>query len=146
MIKKEIIAANDRGSKITLSPSNEFKLKCLIKFPDPIGQQSLEFNKPLTDVYKDVFTARTFCFFKDIESMKNKGLAKGGNLNNEIVIKNEKVLNKDGIRDRNEFVKHKVLDIIGDLALGNYNLMGSIEAICPGHEINKAILENIFKL
>ena len=144
VIKKEIIADNDCGSKIMLSPSNEFKLKCLIKFPEPIGQQSLEFNKPLTDIYKDVFTARTFCFFKDIESMKNKGLAKGGNLNNAIVIKNEKVLNKNGLRDRNEFVKHKVLDIIGDLALGNYNLIGSIDAICPGHEINKAILEKLF--
>ena len=83
-------------------------------------------------------------FFKDIESMKKNGLAKGGNLDNAIVIKNKKILNKNGLRDKNEFVKHKVLDIIGDLALGNYNLIGSIDAICPGHEINKAILEKIF--
>ena len=69
VVKKEIIVKNDNGSKITLSPSNEFKLKCLIKFPEPIGQQSLEFNKPLTEIYKEVFNARTF-FFKDIESMK----------------------------------------------------------------------------
>ena len=144
VIKKEITVNNDNGSKITLSPANEFKLKCLIRFPDPIGQQSLEFNKPLTEVYKEVFNARTFCFFKDIESMRNNGLAKGGSLNNAIVIKNKKILNEDGLRDKNEFVKHKVLDLIGDLALGNYNLMGSINAICPGHEINKAILEKLF--
>ena len=144
VIKKEITVDNGNGSSITITPSNEFKLKCLIKFPDPIGQQSLTFNKSLTDVYKDVFNARTFCFFKDIESMKNNGLAKGGNLDNAIVIKNKKILNKNGLRDKNEFVKHKVLDIIGDLALGNYNLIGSIDAICPGHEINKAILEKIF--
>ena len=76
--------------------------------------------------------------------MKNNGFAKGGSLENAIVIKNNKILNENGLRDRNEFVKHKVLDLIGDLALGNYNLMGSIEAICPGHEINKAILEKLF--
>ena len=144
LVKKEITVDNDNGSKITLSPFKEFQMKCLIKFPDPIGQQSLEFNKPITEIYKDVFNARTFCFFKDIEHMKSNGLAKGGSLNNAIVIKNSIILNKDGLRDSNEFVKHKVLDLIGDLALGSYNLVGSIDAICPGHQINKAILEKLF--
>ncbi len=144
VVKKEIIVKNNNGSKITLRPSDEFKLKCLIKFPEPIGQQSIEFNKPLTEIYKEVLNARTFCFFKDIEIMKNNGLAKGGSLKNAIVIKNNKILNESGLRDSNEFVKHKVLDLIGDLALGNYNLIGSIEAICPGHEINKSILEKLF--
>ncbi len=144
VIKKEIFVKNNNGSKITFSPSNEFKLKCLIKFPQPIGQQCIEFKKPLTEVYKDVCNARTFCFFKDIENMKNNGLAKGGSLNNAIVIKNNKILNEKGLRDSNEFVKHKVLDLIGDLALGNYNLLGAIDAVCPGHEINKSILEKLF--
>ena len=144
VVKKEITVKNDNGSKITLSPSDEFKLKCIIKFPEPIGQQNLDFNKPLTEIYKEVFDARTFCFFKDIESMKKNGLAKGGNLKNAIVIKNNKILNENGLRDKNEFVKHKILDLIGDLALSNYNLVGSIEAICPGHEINRSILEKLF--
>ena len=144
LVKKEITVNNDNGSKITLSPFKEFQMKCLIKFPDPIGQQSLAYNKPITEIYKDVFNARTFCFFKDIENMKSNGLAKGGSLNNAIVIKNSIILNEDGLRDRNEFVKHKVLDLIGDLALGSYNLVGSIDAICPGHQINKAILEKLF--
>ena len=144
VVKKEITVKNDNGSKITLSPSDEFKLKCIIKFPEPIGQQNLDFNKPLTEIYKEVFDARTFCFFRDIESMKKNGLAKGGNLKNAIVIKNNKILNENGLRDKNEFVKHKILDLIGDLALGNYNLVGSIEAICPGHEINRSILEKLF--
>ena len=144
VVKKEITVKNENGSKIILSPSNEFKLKCKINFPEPIGEQNLEFNKPLTEIYKEVFSARTFCFFKDIESMKKNGFAKGGSLKNAIVIKNNNILNADGLRDRNEFVKHKILDLIGDLALGSYNLIGSIEAICPGHEINKAILEELF--
>ena len=144
VIKKQITVKKDNGSSITLSPSDEFKLKCLIKFPNPIGKQSIEFKKPLTEVYKDVCNARTFCFFKDIEHMKSKGLAKGGSLKNAIVIKNNKVLNEKGLRGSNEFVKHKVLDLIGDLALGNYNLLGAIEAVCPGHEINKSILNKLF--
>ncbi len=143
-VKKKVTVNNKYGSIITLNPSSEFKLKCLIKFPEPIGQQSLEFNKPLTEIYKDVFNSRTFCFFKDIEKMKKNGLAKGGSLKNAIVIRNKEILNENGLRDKNEFVKHKVLDLIGDLALGNYNLIGAIDAICPGHEINKSILEKLF--
>ena len=76
--------------------------------------------------------------------MKKNGLAKGGSLKNAIVIRNKEILNENGLRDKNEFVKHKVLDLIGDLALGNYNLIGAIDAICPGHEINKSILEKLF--
>ena len=144
VIRKEITVNNNYESKITIRPSDSFKLKCLINFPAPIGQQKLLFSKPLIEVYKDVFKARTFCFFKDIEKMKNNGLAKGGSLSNAIVIKDKKILNKNGLRDSNEFVKHKVLDLIGDLALGNYNIIGSIDAVCPGHEINKAILEKLF--
>ncbi len=144
VVKKEITVKNNNGSKITLSPSNEFKLECIIKFPEPIGEQNLEFNRPLTEIYKEVFNARTFCFFSDIERMRKNGFAKGGNLKNAIVIKDNSILNENGLRDRNEFVKHKILDLIGDLALGNYNLIGSIKAVCPGHEINKAILEKLF--
>ena len=88
VVKKEITVKNENGSKITLSPSNEFSLKCKIDFPEPIGEQNLEFNKPLTEIYKEVFSARTFCFFRDIESMKKNGFAKGGSLKNAIVIKN----------------------------------------------------------
>ena len=76
--------------------------------------------------------------------MKKNGLAKGGSLKNAIVIRNKEILNENGLRDKNEFVKHKVLDLIGDLALGNYNLVGAVDAICPGHEINKSILEKLF--
>lgn len=144
VIRKEITVNNNYESKITIRPSDSFKLRCLINFPDPIGQQKLVFSKPLIEVYKDVFKARTFCFFKDIEKMKNNGLAKGGSLSNAIVIKDKKILNENGLRDSNEFVKHKALDLIGDLALSNYNIIGSIDAVCPGHEINKAILEKLF--
>ncbi len=143
VVKKEISIKNDI-SEIIIRPSNSFKLKCKISFPDPIGVQTILYNKPITDIYRDILAARTFCFFEDIEIMKKNGLAKGGSLDNAIVIKDNKILNKKGLRDKNEFVKHKVLDIIGDLALSNYNIVGSIDAVCPGHEANKLILEKLF--
>lgn len=143
VIKKEINIKSGI-SEMTLSPSENFKLECNILFPKPIGEQSLKFHRPIKDFYKDILDARTFCFYEDIEKMKKNGLAKGGNLNNAIVIKNKKVLNKDGLRSENEFVKHKVLDLIGDLALCGFNIIGNIKAKCPGHEINKLTMKKIF--
>ena len=115
-------------SEITFSPSDNFKLECNILFPNPIGEQVLKLNGPIKDFYKDILDARTFCFYEDIEKMKKSGLAKGGNLDNAIVIKDKKVLNKDGLRYENEFVKHKVLDLVGDLALCGSNIIGDIKA------------------
>ena len=88
--------------------------------------------------------ARTFCFFENIEDMKKIGLAKGGSLENALVIKENKILNPEGLRYSDEFVRHKVLDIIGDFALMNYNLKFKINAYCPGHEINKLTMQKIF--
>jgi len=143
LIKKEVTVKSGI-SEITLSPSDNFKLECNILFPNPIGEQVLKLDGPIKDFYKDILDARTFCFYEDIEKMKNSGLAKGGNLDNAIVIKDKKVLNKEGLRSENEFVKHKVLDLIGDLALCGFNIIGDIKAKCPGHEINKLTMKKIF--
>lgn len=143
LIKKEVTVKKGI-SEITFSPSDKFTLECNVLFPNPIGEQSLKLHKPVKDFYKDILDARTFCFYEDIEIMKKNGLAKGGNLNNAIVIKDKKVLNKEGLRSENEFVKHKVLDLIGDLALCGPNIIGRIKAKCPGHEINKLAMKKIF--
>jgi UDP-3-O-[3-hydroxymyristoyl] N-acetylglucosamine deacetylase len=143
LIKKEVTVKSGI-SEITLSPSDNFKLECNILFPNPIGEQTLNLEGPIKDFYKDILDARTFCFYEDIEEMKKSGLAKGGNLDNAIVIKDKKVLNKDGLRSENEFVKHKVLDLIGDLALCGFNIIGDIKAKCPGHEVNKLTMKKIF--
>ena len=76
--------------------------------------------------------------------MKKKVLAKGGSLENAIVIKNKKVLNTGGLRNNYEFIYHKILDLLGDLTLSNYNLVASINAECPGHETNKLVMEKLF--
>jgi len=143
LIKKEVTVKSGI-SEITLSPSDNFKLECNILFPNPIGEQILKLKGPIKDFYKEILDARTFCFYEDIEKMKKSGLAKGGNLDNAIVIKDGKVFNKGGLRSENEFVKHKVLDLIGDLALCGFNIIGDIKAKCPGHEINKLTMKKIF--
>ena len=144
LIIKKAVTVKSGISEINLSPSDKFKLECNILFPYPIGEQTLKLEGPIEGFYKDIFDARTFCFYEDIEKMKNIGLAKGGNLDNAIVIKDKKVLNKKGLRSENEFVKHKALDLIGDLALCGFNIIGDIKANCPGHEINKLIMKKIF--
>ena len=144
LIIKKVVTVKSGISEISLLPSDSFKLNCNIVFPEPIGDQSLKLDRPIEDFYKDILNARTFCFYEDIEKMKMQGLAKGGNLNNAIVIKDKKILNEGGLRHKNEFVKHKILDLIGDLTLCGFNIIGHIEANCPGHQVNKLVMEKLF--
>ncbi len=141
---KKPIYINKNGSTINLEPSQEFKINCTIDFPKPIGTQEIILGNSVKKIYEKVLNARTFCFFENIEDMKKIGLAKGGSLENALVIKENKILNPEGLRYSDEFVRHKVLDIIGDFALMNYNLKFKINAYCPGHEINKLTMQKIF--
>ncbi len=142
-IKKDLKITKG-NSFIHLKPSNNFTIDCTIDFPEPIGIQNHKLGNSVTEIYNQVLGSRTFCFFEDIENMKLLGLAKGGSLDNAVVIKNRIILNQDGLRSEKEFVKHKILDIIGDLSLIGYNLKCSIKAFCPGHEINKLIMKEVF--
>ena len=116
-----------------------------IKYKNPlIGTQK---NK--VSVYQDnldkVLSSRTFCLFEDIEKLKKAGLAQGGSLNNAIVVKDDKVLNKDGLRNNLEFVNHKILDCIGDIYLSGYKLIGSIKCSQGGHSLTNSLLREVFK-
>ena len=116
-----------------------------IKYNNPlIGTQK---NK--ISVYQDnldlVMSSRTFCLFEDIEKLKKAGLAQGGSLDNAIVVKDDKVLNKDGLRNKLEFVNHKILDCIGDIYLSGYKLIGSIKCSQGGHSLTNSLLREVFK-
>ena len=116
-----------------------------IKYNNPlIGTQK---NK--ISVYQDnldeVLSSRTFCLFEDIEKLKKTGLAQGGSLDNAIVVKDDKVLNKDGLRNKLEFVNHKILDCIGDIYLSGYKLIGSIKCSQGGHSLTNSLLREVFK-
>ena len=99
------------------------------------------FECDLTDIYN----SRTFCLFEDIEKLKEMGLAKGGNLDNAIVIKNNEILNENGLRNEKEFVNHKILDCMGDLYLAGYKIIGKIICSQGGHKLTNQLLRKVFQ-
>jgi len=125
----------------TLSLDIDFQLK----YENPIiGNQRNKF-KIYEDDLTDVYNSRTFCLFEDIEFIKRKGLAKGGSLNNAIVVKGKEILNPEGLRNQKEFVNHKILDCIGDLYTSGYRILGSIECIQGGHYLTNKLLRKVFE-
>ena len=90
-------------------------------------------------------SSRTFCLYEDIEKLKSAGLALGGSLDNAIVVKGNKILNKNGLRNNLEFVNHKILDCIGDIYLAGYKLIGSIQCSQGGHSLTNDLLREVFK-
>ena len=104
-------------------------------------KNTIDFQK---DDLNDVFNSRTFCLFEDIEKIKKFGLAKGGSLDNAIVVGKEKVLNKDGLRNDKEFVNHKILDLAGDFLLSGYRVIGKVDCYQGGHELTNLFLRKIF--
>ncbi len=96
------------------------------------------------DNLEDIYNSRTFCLYEDIKKLKNLGLGKGGNLNNAIVIKDKKILNPDGLRNKLEFVNHKILDCMGDLFLSGYKIVGSVKCSQGGHQLTNQLLRKLF--
>ena len=125
-------------SKLSLDIDFELKFKNEI-----IGNQRNKV-KVYEDDLTDIYNSRTFCLFEDIELIKKNGLAKGGSLDNAIVVKDEEILNKDGLRNKNEFVNHKILDCIGDIFLSGYKMVGKIKCTHGGHKLTNQLLRKIF--
>ena len=96
------------------------------------------------DKLDDIFNSRTFCLYEDIEKLKKIGLGKGGSLENAIVVKEEKILNIEGLRNNKEFVNHKILDCMGDLYLVGYRLIGSLKCRHGGHSLTNKLLRKVF--
>ena len=109
-----------------------------------IGTQSNQVNFPDTDL-KNIYTSRTFCLYEDIEQIKKIGLAKGGSLENAVVVKDSEILNSDGLRNSKEFVNHKILDLAGDFLLSGYRIIGSVKCIQGGHSLSNSFLRAMFK-
>ena len=96
------------------------------------------------DKLDDIFNSRTFCLYEDIEKLKKNGLGKGGSLENAIVVKGNKMLNEEGLRNKHEFVNHKILDCMGDLYLVGYRLIGSLKCRHGGHSLTNKLLRKVF--
>ena len=144
-INKEIkYSEGDRFINIkpsTLSLDIDFELKYE---NEVIGNQRNKV-KVYEDDLKDIYNSRTYCLFEDIEMIKNKGLAKGGSLENAIVVKGKEILNQEGLRNKKEFVNHKILDCIGDLYTTGYRIVASITCSQGGHYLTNQLLKKVFK-
>tara|TARA_B100000787_G_scaffold123499_1_gene92937 strand:+ start:2527 stop:3447 length:921 start_codon:yes stop_codon:yes gene_type:complete len=160
---------NKVGLKISDSPIKIIKIKKKITFLDGVKQISIEPSKlsleidfelkyknplignqrNLIKVYEEdltqIYNSRTFCLFEDIKKLKEIGLAKGGTLENAIVVKEDKVLNKNGLRNEKEFVNHKILDCMGDLYLSGYKIIGKVICSQGGHKLTNQLLRKVFE-
>ena len=125
----------------TLSLNIDFELKYKNEI---IGNQKNSIKVYEDDLF-DVYNARTFCLFEDIEMIKKKGLAKGGSLDNAIVVKDDEILNDGGLRNKNEFVNHKILDCIGDLYTSGYRMVANIKCSQGGHYLTNQLLRKLFQ-
>ncbi len=135
----------DGNRFISIEPSKlsldiEFELKYKNKI---IGNQKNKINVYQDDL-NEIFNSRTFCLFEDIEKIKKIGLAKGGSLDNAIVVKEDKVLNESGLRNSKEFVNHKILDCIGDLYTCGYRMIASVRTSQGGHYLTNQVLRKVF--
>ena len=143
-INKKIEFRN--GDKfISIEPS---KLSLDIDFELKYQNQIIGNQRNKKNVYDDdlteIFEARTFCLYEDIEKIKKNGLAKGGSLENAVVVKGEEVLNSEGLRNSKEFVNHKILDCIGDLYTSGYRMIASINCSQGGHYLTNSLLREVF--
>ena len=108
-----------------------------------IGNQRNSINVYESDL-KDVYNSRTFCLYEDIEKLKEMGLAKGGSLDNAVVVKDKLILNEEGLRNKKEFVNHKILDCMGDLYLAGYKIIGKVICSQGGHKLTNQLLRKVF--
>ena len=125
----------------TLSLNIDFELKYKNKI---IGNQKNKV-KVYEDDLSDVYNSRTYCLYEDIEKIKKNGLAKGGSLENAIVVKDNEILNKGGLRNSKEFVNHKILDCIGDLYTCGYRMIASVKCSQGGHYFTNRLLRKVFE-
>ncbi|KQC11147.1 MAG: UDP-3-O-[3-hydroxymyristoyl] N-acetylglucosamine deacetylase [Smithella sp. SDB] len=143
VIKKPVSVNNGDGSAMFM-PSDEFKITYEIDFKHPvIGRQSFDMNFSDEIYEKEICAAQTFGFLKDLEFLQAKGLALGGSLKNAIVLDDKKIINKEGQRIPNVFVKHKILDAIGDLFLLGMPIIGHFIAYKSGHRLNNLLLREL---
>jgi UDP-3-O-[3-hydroxymyristoyl] N-acetylglucosamine deacetylase len=144
VLKKVSFEEKDR--KMSVEPSEKFEIECLIDFPHPfIKTQTYKFVLDNGSFGREIASARTFGFTEEIEMLRKANLAQGGSLDNAIVLTETGMLNKNPLRFKDEFVRHKILDIIGDVALLGMPMLGKITAEKSGHSIHASLMSKLLK-
>lgn len=144
MVIKKSLKVGDANSYIRISPSKCVSYACTIDFNHPLLKKQL-FETTFSDIIfeKEISRARTFCFLKEVDLLREAGLIKGGSLDNAIVIDDFRVVNQEGLRYSDEFARHKMLDTIGDISLLGMPVIGHVEAYRPGHSLNHKLANEL---
>ena len=147
LIIKKTFEVGDKNRFIRYEPTNtnNLELDYTLEYKDKFIKKQNFSSKDVRKNFLDIAHARTFCHQEDLEKIFAMGLAKGGSLDNAIIISGNKILNQGGLRCKNEFVKHKTLDCLGDLYLSNHFINGKITCNQGGHELTGSLLKKIFK-
>ena len=133
----------DGKRRISIEPDENLQIDFQLNYKNKvIGNQRNHINFD-NDKLDEIFSSRTFCLFEDIEKIKRTGLAKGGSLDNAVVVDDQKVLNEGGLRNKKEFVNHKILDLAGDLILSGHRILGKIICHQGGHELTNMFLRKL---
>lgn len=146
MVVKKEVTVQEGEKYVKLSPAPDLKYDFTIKFPHPViktQEYVLEFTKE--SYKKEIARARTFGFIQEVQYLRSKGLALGGSLENAVVLDDKKVLNPEGLRFPDEFVRHKILDAIGDMSLIGMNFVGNYEALAGSHDLNHKLTLQLLK-
>lgn len=140
------IMQGDQEKHAYVNPYNGLRITCTIDFPHPkIGHQTFDIDVTESTFAREIARARTFGFMKDVEALRAKGLARGGSLDNAIVLDHADVMNPGGLRWQNEFVRHKVLDALGDLVTLGMPLMGHVVLHRAGHDLMNRLVRKIIE-
>lgn len=140
------VAVSEKDRRMSIEPANEFRITCEINFNHPmIGVQEHEISFQAGNYLADIAPARTFGFVEELELLKQNGLARGGSLDNAIALTPDGILNPDPLRFEDEFVRHKILDIIGDLALAGMPILGHVRASRSGHGLHTMLLSTLLR-
>jgi UDP-3-O-[3-hydroxymyristoyl] N-acetylglucosamine deacetylase len=145
-IKKEITVNTEDGKSVSLKPSNHIIYDFSIEFDHPsIGAQNFHFDYSVEQYKDQISRARTFGFLHEVQYLRSIGLAQGGSLENAIVLDEEKVINPEGLRYDDEFVRHKILDAIGDMSLLGYAIIGEYQAHAGSHHLNHLLTKKLLE-
>ncbi|MFQ5596765.1 MAG: UDP-3-O-acyl-N-acetylglucosamine deacetylase [Nitrospiria bacterium] len=140
------IKVSEQKKSIAVRPGSSFEVSYKISFDHPVvSRQSYRYGHNPRAFLGEIAPARTFAFLKDIPYLRSQGFAMGGSLDNAVVIGEEAVLNEQGLRFADEFVRHKILDLIGDISLLGKPILGHVEADCSGHQLHTALVKEILK-
>jgi len=144
LVIKKPITIIDGDKKISIIPSRYFRISFDMRFNHPVVNNQFRSMKFSDEVFeRDYAPARTFGFLIEVETLKANGLARGGSLDNAVVIGDDGILNEGGLRYEDEFVRHKIMDSVGDLYLAGYPLIGHVKAYKSGHDLNHKLVTEI---